>query len=382
VTEKVLIRREVSFHEQLLYGNTQESSQTSFSSEQMPTATLSLQISPTDDSLHTADHPLSSSSSPPASSSSCPSEHTLSHSSDIPVSSSLIPVTSQTESSLSFTSLNLAPLTPRTLHSHPNFQADTPVRMRSLTKIDHPPSHSTSSASTPPLAQAHLIHTSPTSSQINSPSLPETSVPPTQASSPVTADFSPDDPFTYLEALHSPDVARWIDAMTEEVNSLKESKTWELVRLPDGRQAIQCKWVFKTKYHPNGKIDKFKARLVAKGYTQKAGVDYSETFSPMVKFETVRIVMAITAADDLEIVQFDIKTTFLNGDIAELLYMEQPEGFIDKDHPDYVCLLRKALYGLKQASRNWNHKFHQFLLQFGFVASDADPCVYYSYLRR
>lgn len=88
--------------------------------------------------------------------------------------------------------------------------------------------------------------------------------------------------------------------------------------------------------------------------------------------------MAITAADDLEIVQFDIKTTFLNGDIAEQLYMEQPEGFIDKDHPDYVCLLRKALYGLKQASRNWNNKFHQFLLQFGFTASDADPCAYYS----
>jgi hypothetical protein len=250
--------------------------------------------------------------------------------------------------------------------------------MRSLTEIDHPPSHSTSSASTPPLAQAHLIHTSPTSSQINNPSLPETAVLPTQASSPVTADFSPDDLFTYLEALHSPDVARWIDAMTEEVNSLKERKTWELVRLPDGRQAIQCKWVFKTKYHPNGKIDKFKACIVAKGYTQKAGVDYSETFSPVVKFKTVHIVMAITAADDLEIVQFDIKTAFLNGDIAELLYMEQPEGFIDKDHPDYICLLRKALYGLKQASRNWNHKFHQFLLQFGFVASDADPCAYYS----
>ena len=93
----------------------------------------------------------------------------------------------------------------------------------------------------------------------------------------------------------------------------------------------------------------------------------------MVKFETVRIVMAITAADDLEIVQFDIKTTFLNDDLAELLYMEQPEGFIDKDYPDYVCLLRKALYGLKQTSRNWNHKFPQFLLQFGFTASDADP---------
>ena len=88
--------------------------------------------------------------------------------------------------------------------------------------------------------------------------------------------------------------------------------------------------------------------------------------------------MAITAADDLEIIQFNIKMAFLHGDIAEILYMEQPQEFVDSTHPHYVCLLRSALYGLKQASRNWNHKFHQFLLKFGFQASDADPCAYYS----
>lgn len=88
--------------------------------------------------------------------------------------------------------------------------------------------------------------------------------------------------------------------------------------------------------------------------------------------------MAIIAADDLEIVQFDIKTTILNGEIVEQLYMEQPEGFVDKEHPDYVCLLRKALYSLKQASRSWNNKFHKFLLQFGFTENDAEPCAYYS----
>lgn len=136
--------------------------------------------------------------------------------------------------------------------------------------------------------------------------------------------------------------------------------------------------MFKTKYLPNGNIDIFKARLVAKGYTHKAGIDYSEIFSLVVKFETVRIVMAITAADDLEIVEFDIKIVFLHEDIAELLYMEQPERFIDPAHPDYVCLLCKALYGLKQASHNWNDKFHKFLLQFGFTVSDSDPCAYYS----
>lgn len=118
--------------------------------------------------------------------------------------------------------------------------------------------------------------------------------------------------------------------------------------------------------------------MVAKGYTQKAGIDYTETFSPVVKFETVRNVMAITAADDLEIVQFNIKTVFLHGDIAELLYMEQLEGFVDLSHPYYVCLLRKALYRLKQSSRNWNTKFHAFLLQFGLTVNDADPCAYFS----
>ena len=188
-----------------------------------------------------------------------------------------------------------------------------------------------------------MSHTFSDSSQVISTPSIESFIPPSQTTNPITADFSPDDPFTYLEALHSPDAAKWVHAMTDEVNSLKENKTWELVRLPDGRKAIQCKWVFKTKYLPNGHIDKFKARLVAKGYTQKVGIDYGETFSPVVKFETIRIVMAITAADDLKIIQFDIKTAFLNGDIAELLYMEQPEGFVDLDHPDYVCLFSPKL---------------------------------------
>lgn len=358
-TSRVLIRRDVTFNEQLLYGSTKESSHPS---EQVPTATLSLLNSHADDPTTTenSSQSLNFSSTPASSSSSYPPEHTLSP--PTPASSFSIPVPTQAEPPSS-------PLTPRTLRSHPNFQTETPLRLRSLTDLD-------SSSETPPLAQAHLIHTPPTAPSMTNSSLPDPVV--TSTHTPVTGDSSPDDPLTYQEAVHCPEAAQWINAMTEEVDSLKESKTWELVRLPDGRQAIQCKWVFKTKYQPNGKVDKYKARLVAKGYTQRAGVDYSETFSPVVKFETVRIVMAITAADDLEIVQFDIKTAFLHGDIAELLYMEQPEGFVDKDHPDYVCLLRKALYGLKHASRNWNHKFNQFLLQFGFTISDADPCAYYS----
>ena len=367
VISKVLIRREFSFNEQLLYGNIVESSQSSSSSsDNLPTATLSFPslTHPTDDSPHSTS-PFSSL----APSSSCPSEPTLILDS---ASSPSLPASSRIESNPADV------LTPQTLLSHPNFQTDTPVKMRSLADLKHLPPLLSFSTSSPPVTQAHLIHTFPDSSSINSSSPIESTVFSPPPTNPIIADFSPDDPFTYLEAPHSPKVAQWVQAMIEEINSLRESKTWELVRLLDGRQAIECKWVFKTKYLPNGNIDKFKARLVAKGYTQKAGIDYSEIFSLVVKFETVRIVMAISAADDLEIIQFDIKTAFCNGDIAELLFMEQPEGFVDSAHPDYVCLLRKALDGLKQASCNWNHKFHQFLLQFGFTVSDANPCAYYS----
>lgn len=268
-------------------------------------------------------------------------------------------------------------LPPRTLLSHPNYQPNTLVRLQILAKIEHVAPRSSNSIISPP-THAHLSHSSSDSFPPHSTPSLESAIPSSQTTGSITADFSPDDPFTYLDAFHSPDAAQWVHAMTKEINSLKGSKTWELVRLPDGCKAIQCKWIFKTKYLPNGSIDKFKVRLVTKGYTQKVGIDYSKIFSHVVKFETVRIVMAITAANDLEIIQFDIKTAFLNGDIAELLYMEPSEGFVDLDHPYYVCFLRKALYGLKQASRNWNHKFHTFLLQFGFKASDADPCAYYS----
>ena len=367
VTSKVLICREVTFNEQLLYKHTEESSPSSSSSDTSPTVTLSF-----------LDHTDPADATSPLASSSCSSAST-----PVPDTTLASQVTSSPSPSVfsrsEFQHANI--ISPQTLHAHPNFHNETPVKLRSLAHLTNPPVSNLPlqlppTASSPPNTQAHLIHTLPTSSSV------DVSAPFTSAAFPPShtniADFLPDDPFTYLEALHSPEAAQWVQAMTEEINSLRESKTWELVRLPDGRQAIECKWVFKTKYLPNGNIDKFKARLVAKGYTQKVGIDYSETFSPVVKFETVRIVMAISAADDLEIIQFDIKTAFLNGDIAELLYMAQPEGFVDSAHPDYVCLLRKALYGLKQASRNWNHKFHQFFLQFGFQVSDADPCAYYS----
>lgn len=116
---------------------------------------------------------------------------------------------------------------------------------------------------------------------------------------------------------------------------------------------------------------------MAKGYSQKEGIDYNETYAPVVRYESIRAVLATAAAHNMEIMQFDVKTAFLHGDLSEEIYMEQPQGFVDSRHPNSVCRLQKSLYGLKQASRAWNVKFDNFLLQSGFIRSNADPCVYF-----
>ena len=210
MTSKVLLLRDVSFNEHLLYGNVVEQSHTS-SSNNLPNATVSFTSLP-----HPTDDPPHSSSSP--------SEPILTHDSVITFSSHSIPDTGRIEHS-SADVVSLSPLTPRTLLSHPNYQTDTPVRMRPLAEIENLAPSSPSYDPPSPLTQAHLIHTfSDSSIIINSPLL-ELAAPSSQSSNPITVDFSPDNPFTYLEALHSPNAAQWVHAMTEEINSLKESKT-------------------------------------------------------------------------------------------------------------------------------------------------------------
>ena len=126
-----------------------------------------------------------------------------------------------------------------------------------------------------------------------------------------------------------------------------------------------------------GNATRFKARLVAKGFSQREGIDYEETYAPVVRYESIRTALAVAAARDLEIIQLDVKTAFLHGDLSEEIYMDQPKGFVLPDRASDVCRLKKTLYGLKQASRSWNEKFNSFLLTFGFTKSDADPCVYF-----
>jgi hypothetical protein len=136
-----------------------------------------------------------------------------------------------------------------------------------------------------------------------------------------------EEPQTVEEALNGEDAKKWEMAMQEEYDSLVVNNTWSLVPLPKGRKPISCKWVFKIKHGVHGEVECYKAKLVARGFTQTFGVDYNETFAPIAKFVSIHCILALAAIEDMEIHQMDIKTTFLNGDLEEEIYMEQPQGF-------------------------------------------------------
>lgn len=186
-----------------------------------------------------------------------------------------------------------------------------------------------------------------------------------------------EEPTTYKEAIDSTDSEKWMEAMQTEYDSLMKNETWTLVEKPKNQKVIDNKWVFKVKKNPDESIERYKARLVGRGFTQEYGIDYMETFSPVVRFDSLRAIMAVVAEKKMHMLQFDVKTAFLNGDLEEDVFMHQPVGF--NDNSGRVCKLHKSLYGLKQASRCWNNKFKSFIELFGFKTSDADPCVYVSH---
>lgn len=158
------------------------------------------------------------------------------------------------------------------------------------------------------------------------------------------------------------------------MNSLRDNATWKLVELPQGAQVLKNRWVYKIKQKADGTTNRYKARLMVKGFTQKPGIDYLETFSPVVKFTSIRAILAVAVAEKMDLAQFDVETAFLNGDLNADIYMKQPEGY--EDGSEKVCKLNKALYGLKQSARCWNTKFTQCLKRFNLTASNADPCVF------
>ncbi|KAM1777797.1 hypothetical protein ACFX11_044412 [Malus domestica] len=168
----------------------------------------------------------------------------------------------------------------------------------------------------------------------------------------------------------------WRNAMEEEMAALVKQKTWTLVPLPPNKNLVGCKWIYKIKTHHDGTIARYKARLVAKGFFQEAGLDYYETFSPVAKPTTVRLMLSLAATKGWRLKQLDVKNAFLHGFLDEEVYMCQPQGFFDSDHPKFVCKLDRSLYGLKQAPRAWNERFTRFLLTLGFKSSYADPSLY------
>jgi hypothetical protein len=185
-----------------------------------------------------------------------------------------------------------------------------------------------------------------------------------------------EDPTSYKEAIKSLNSSKWQIAMEDELKSMSSNDVWDLVEVPNDAKRVGSKWIYKTKYDPKGNIERFKARLVAKGFTQREGIDYNETFSPVSSKDSFRIVMALVAHFDLELHQMDVKTAFLNGDLDEDVYMTQPEGFVVEGKEHLACRLKKSIYGLKQASRQWYLKFDKIIRTFGFTENVKDNCIY------
>ena len=187
----------------------------------------------------------------------------------------------------------------------------------------------------------------------------------------------PLEPRTYLEAIRSPDAHLWEEAMKAEIQALVEKKgTWNLSPRTAGMNIIKTKWVFKVKRKRDGEIERYKARLVARGDTQIYGVDFDETFAPVVSYTALRVLLSIAAKRGWKAIQIDVSNAYLNADLSKPIYMEQPQGFVVPGKEHMVCILKKGLYGLKQAGRMWNQKLSALLLTLGFIQNEVDLCLF------
>lgn len=181
------------------------------------------------------------------------------------------------------------------------------------------------------------------------------------------------EPASYAEAKR---LLVWDDPMDDEITALEDTETWTICTLPPDKTPIGCRWVFKVKFNADGTVERYKARLVAKGYTQQEGIDYHDTFSPVVKLTTVKLILSLSAIHGFSLHQLDVSNAFLNGDLDEEIYMKLPPGYSDRKGdklpPNAVCKLNKSLYGLKQASRQWFLKFSTTLKTLGFTQTSSD----------
>jgi hypothetical protein len=146
-------------------------------------------------------------------------------------------------------------------------------------------------------------------------------------------------------------IPEWDASMPKVYSSLMKNHTWDLVSLPKEQKLVHCKWIYKAKYVADGSVDKHKARLVAKGFSQVEGIDYSETFAPVAKMNSICLVLSLAASQGWSVYQMDVKSAFLHGDLDEEIYMEKPLGYVQDS--SLVCRLKRSLYGLKQDPRAW-----------------------------
>ncbi|XP_071708189.1 uncharacterized protein [Rutidosis leptorrhynchoides] len=180
------------------------------------------------------------------------------------------------------------------------------------------------------------------------------------------------EPKTYKQAACD---QNWVDAMNLEMAALNRNNTWEITELPPDRIPIGNKWVYRIKYKSNGEIERYKARLVTKGYSQQEGIDYEETFSPVVKHATIRCIVTLAVNNNWPMFQLDVNDAFLYGDLYEEVYMTLLEGYFS-ENDNRVCKLNKSLYGLKQAPRKWNEKLNSALVEHDFKQSTCDYSLY------
>ncbi|GLJ09794.1 hypothetical protein SUGI_0115970 [Cryptomeria japonica] len=179
------------------------------------------------------------------------------------------------------------------------------------------------------------------------------------------------EPASVIEACQD---VNWIKEMEDELEQIENNNTWALVLWPKDKNVIGTKWVYRNKLNEYGKVIINKTRFVCKGYSKKEGIDYNETFAPVARIEAVRLFFA--DYKNYKVYQMDVKCIFLNGDIEEEVYIEQPDGFFLADK-DMICRLRKALYGLKRAPRAWYARLDKYLLMLGYTKGNADSNLYY-----
>jgi len=185
------------------------------------------------------------------------------------------------------------------------------------------------------------------------------------------------EPHTFRQAMKSPYAARWRQATDSEFNSLLANGTWDLVELPPNRKAITGKWIFKVKLTPSGAIERFKARWAARGFQQIEGIDFNETFAPVSKFTSIRLILALSCRSNWEVNQFDIETAFQTTEIDDELYIEQPEGYVIPGKEHLVAKLNKGLNGLKQSNREFYRKFARIMKELGFTCINSDQAVFH-----